>query len=124
SQRSEFLHNFPSTSKSCYRKSSPQNLPKYGHVGSDPEIFLSATESNSESRDHFVENQDDSVLLGDFSQCLEESRACKDGSHVSHYFLDNYCSQFMCMVFDEPLASAIWPASTISSGASPSSNAP
>src|SRR5207237_1576683 len=70
SNLSEFLHHFPSTPKSSYRKSAPQNLPQYRHVGSDPEIFLSATESNSESRDHLVENQDDSVLLGDFSQCL------------------------------------------------------
>src|SRR5436309_12904525 len=90
SQRGEFLHDFPSTSESCYGKSSPQDLSQYGQVGSDPEIFLSATESNSESRDHFVENQDDSVLFGDFSQCLLHSRSWKDGSHVSHYWIDNY----------------------------------
>ncbi|CAI8373258.1 MAG: Uncharacterised protein [Cyanobium sp. ARS6] len=82
--RSHHLHDFPSTSVGPHRQPPADHLAHGGEIRGDTEMRLGAAVTDAEARHHFVEDEQSSVLLGEFAQTLEEPRLRLDESCVAN----------------------------------------
>src|SRR5690606_15687714 len=93
-KRSKTIHNFVSSRKSAYRKTTTNYFTETNNICIDAKQFLRSTFCQTETGHYFVKNQYGSVLITNLAKPFQETFLMRNATHISCYGFDDNSSDF------------------------------
>ena len=90
SSRSNHLHDFASSAVGPHGQAASDHLAHGGQIRCHPEVGLGTSVADAETCHHLVKDQQGAVLLGEFTQALQEARLRLDEPRIADDGLEDH----------------------------------
>src|SRR3984957_20058003 len=100
-ERRDHFHDVPAPAVGRHGQPAADNFPQRGEIRADAVEFLCTAVTDAKAGDHFVENQQRAIALGDFAQAFEKAERGRRNAHVRGHRFDNHRRDFSRVLLED-----------------------